>query len=79
MNFVGTVRTRVGSLEGQSARITSVIVVLLVLTVLVMFSHLIFLTTIRKCLSTSPECERCVTWLKTGVNFDPMHGVLTDD
>lgn len=80
MNFVGTVRTRVGSLEGQSTRIASIVVVLLVLaTVLVMLSHLIFLTTYPQVFIDEPwNANVAWTWLKTGVNFDPMHSGVLD-
>jgi len=79
MNLVATVRTRAGILEGQSHRITSIVIVVLVLaTMLVMVSHLIFLTTYPQVFIDEPwDANVAWTWLKTGVNFDTIHrGVL---
>jgi 4-amino-4-deoxy-L-arabinose transferase-like glycosyltransferase len=80
MDLAGAVRARVDSLKKHSARITTIVVVLLVLaTTLVMLSHLTFLTTYPQVFIDEPwNANVAWNWLKTGVNFDPMHSGALD-
>ena len=79
MNLAATVKARTGILEGQSHRIASIVIVALVLaTIFVMITHLVFLTTYPQVFIDEPwDANVAWNWLKTGINFDPIHrGVL---
>jgi 4-amino-4-deoxy-L-arabinose transferase-like glycosyltransferase len=74
MGFAGTLKTRLAA-SSHSPRLSKIIIVtLIVATVLVMLSHMYFLTTYPQVFIDEPwDANVAWTWLKTGVNFDSMH------
>ena len=75
MNLVGGIKTRLQALSNPPQRLSRIIAVLLILaTVLIMISHLVFLTSYPQVFIDEPwNANVAWTWLKTGVNFDTIH------
>jgi 4-amino-4-deoxy-L-arabinose transferase-like glycosyltransferase len=80
MTLALSIKTRLESVSSQTQRLAQIVVVLLVLaTVLVMVSHLVFLTSYPQVFIDEPwNANVAWTWLKTGVNFDTMHSGVLD-